>query len=123
MRPTDFIIVKEVFLKEGCRHGRVFRVPIDGVGSYTSAEGYRFDYRGRGSINAFFHSLKKRNYKKDEVLYHSEREDEHIIGQDIWRETHRKHNMPHTEITYIDVDSIWDFYTLIGYDYKKKKYL
>jgi hypothetical protein len=116
MSNTYYLIVTEVFLKEGCRHGRVFRLPIDPIGT-------TFHYRARGSINSFFHINKKRNYKKDEVLYHSAGEVEHIIGQDIWRETHRKHNMPHTEITYIDVDSIWDFYTLIGYDYKKKKYL
>jgi len=123
MRPTDYLIVTEVNLNPPYEHRRVFRVPIDGEGCYKTSEGYTFDFRSRRSINAFFHSKKKRNYKNKEILYHSCREDEHIISENIWRETYRKNNIPRKEITYIDVDSIWDFYTLIGYDYKNKKYL
>ena len=123
MNPTDYLIVTEVNLKPPFEHRRVFRVPIDAVGSYTSSDGYRFDYRGRGSINAFFHSLKKRNHKNKEILYHSCHEEEHFISERVKKESYTKYKIPYQEITYIEVDSIWDFYKLIGYDYKKKKYL
>jgi len=106
------IIVTEVLLKEGHRHNRVFRFPVDPKGGKTDTLGNPFDYRARVSTNCFFFSTNKRNYKRDEVLYHS-----------AWEEDHKLLRFSTHAIDYIDVDSIWDFYTLIGYDYKKKKYL
>ena len=106
------IIVTEVFLKDGCKHGRVFRLPIDPTGR-------PFNYRVRVSTNSFFFSTNKRNYKKDELLYHSEAEDEHKICLNITQKSLPNWPTPN----YIDIDSIWEFYKLVGYDYKKKKWI
>ena len=120
---SKYHIVTEVLIKDGHKHGRYFRVPTAPKGTKPDTAGNVFDYRSAVSINSFFYGIKRRNQKKKEVLYHCDWEDGHLISEDAWRETHRKNNIPHKEITYIEVDSIWHFYTLIGYDYKKKKYL
>lgn len=106
------IIVTEIFLKDGFKHGRVFRFPSDPKSGKVDSTGNTFDYRARVSTNCFFFSTNKRNYKRDEVLYHS-----------AWEEEHKLLRFSTHTIDYIDVDSIWDFYKLIGYDYKTKKYL
>ncbi len=112
------LIVTEVMLQEGCKHGRYFRVPVDAKGCYVSAAGHPFDYRGRGSINSFFFGTNRRNYKKKERLYHACDESEHLASLKITQEF-----LPDTpNPVYIDVDSVWDFYKLIGYDYKKRKW-
>lgn len=106
------LIVTEVNLNPPYEHRRVFRVPID-------VKGKLFDYRGRVSINSFFFGVKKRNYKKDKVLYHSVYEEEHKMMQ----EEHKMLRFGNHPINYIDVDSIWEFYKMIGYDYKKQEWL
>ena len=118
MKESHKLIVTEIFLKEGCRHGRYFRVPIDGKGCYVDDCGNTFDYRSRGSVNSFFFGVKKRNQKKKERLYHACDEDEHITTLAITKKL-SNHPMP----SYIDVDSVWDFYKLINYDYKARKWL
>jgi len=69
-----------------------------------------WDARARGSYNSFFHGSKRRNYT-DEFLYSAEPVDEILL------------ELQHIKIEELDqVDSLWDFYKIIGYDYKTKKY-
>lgn len=113
------LIVTEVHLNRGCEHGRYFRVPVDAKGCYVSAAGVPFDYKSRRSINAFFYNPnKQRNYKGKETLYHVCEESESIGSLKITQEFLPDWPTPN----YIDVDSIWDFYKLIGFNNKTKKY-
>jgi hypothetical protein len=80
-----------------------FLVDIDG--------GKTFDYRARVSINAFFSlrgSVKNRRVNGD--LRYAEREPSEISWMGL------------KDSDAIKVDSVWEFYELIGYNYKTKKY-
>ena len=81
--------------KTECQHIRYFEVNVD--------EGENFNYRARVSLNAFFNIDFKRN-ENDKFLYveTAKRVDEKA-------ET-------------VKVNSLWEFYKLIGYNYKTKKY-
>lgn len=72
---------------------------------------YPICYRSRTSYNSFAHGSKDRNYspnKKQAKFLYCCRHEEEI------REFYK--------IPIVDVKNIWDFYNLIGYDYKNKKY-
>jgi hypothetical protein len=94
------MLVKEISLDD-YRHTRKWIVDIDC--------GETLNYRGRVSSNSFFYGKHKRN-RTDKFLYHMkgvwEEYDDDKVPDDIER-----------------VDSIWEFYKIIGYDYKKKKFL
>lgn len=94
-------LVKEISLTD-YRHTRKWIVDIDC--------GEDFNYRGRTSVNAFFFSGKKnRNYSKTS-LYYGEPLEEAIEVRDF-------------DPTGVEqVETIWKFYEIIGYDYKTKKY-
>lgn len=77
------------------------------------------------SFNAFAHSEHRRNYKPSfkakEILYHFQHLDEkvrhdtrmqQVLGSD-----------PYAGAQVIALDSLWEFYTAIGYDYKKRKWV
>ena len=109
---SNKLIVTEVLLADGHKHARHFRLPID-------PKGGEFNYRSRTSINCFFYGKKRRNYKGIEILYHVADEHEHKSSLKITQQS-----LPHWPTPfYIDVDSIWDFYKIIKYDYKTKKWL
>ena len=65
-------------------------------------------YRSRVSYSAFAHSLKRRNCSK-----------KHLYVCDHARDRARfmQKNVP-----MIEVPNLWDFYKLIGYDYKRKRF-
>lgn len=107
----SYIIVTEVFLPS-CGHGRCFKIPIDP--NYGD-----FNYRSRTSINAFFFGTKRRNEKKGKVLYHSQNEESYKIHCDCLRNS----SVPHDIKVPRNLNSIWEFYKIIGYDYKKRKWL
>lgn len=67
------------------------------------------NYRSRTSLNAFFYGKHKRNVTKD-FLYYGKPLSEAIELENLNPDTVEK------------VESIWKFYEIIGYDYKKKKF-
>ena len=73
------------------------------------------DYRSIVSLNAFGFGVKKYNRSKTK-LFHCKRKQEWIEDTSFWNGNKR---LPLVIIH----PSIWDFYTFIGYDYKKKKYV
>jgi hypothetical protein len=101
------IVFTEIDLKDGCKHKRYIRFPLD--------SGKDFDYRARMSYCYFASGLKKRNWrpshKKPEIVYSGHREDE-------WKVSYAPHNMAPV----VDVGSIWEFYDLIGYNYKQQRW-
>ena len=76
-------------------------------------DGKNFCYRTRMSFNAFFHSIKDRNVSNG-FLYHTDRKDSIEKIAKIFDDY---------PVNWIDCKNIWEFYQIIGYDYKTKKYL
>lgn len=111
MNPPTYFIITEVLLNKGCEHGRYFRMPLDPGGK-------EFSYRGRTAVNAFFFGLKNRNRKGKEVLYHIQEEGESKRSLEITQ----KHLPDWPTPVYINVDSIWEFFKIIGFNNKTKKY-
>jgi hypothetical protein len=99
------IIATEVDMTDGCKHLRYIRFPLDDGKTPIC-------YRSRVSYNAFAYSVKGRNYnpnfKNARILWACDHED-----QKTWMDS---------DIPIIDVKNVWEFYKLIGYDYKTKKY-
>lgn len=99
------IVASEIDLKDGCKHLRYIRFPLDD-GKYPIC------YRSRVSYNSFAHGMKGRNYcpnqKNAKLLYHCDHEE-----MKTWMDPN---------VAIIDVQNLWEFYKLIGYNYKTKKY-
>lgn len=82
-------------------------------------------YRSRVSYNAFFHSMSDRN-KTPNYLYIAKTEKEHQIDIEVWdsmMETYPDLTDIYRTVPVTDVKNIWEFYKLIGYDYKAKKWI
>ena len=87
--------------------------------------GKPFCYRGRVSYEAFADVTKKRYYNKRAGLtYRMKRKEEYQFDVQLWKRTMARHpditdiyNVPN-----IKLNSLWEFYEYIGYDYKAKKY-
>ena len=76
-------------------------------------------YRQVSSSNAFFHGrTQHEKHWKRGIIWPSHMEYEHHLytrkrfGFSIWED----------DVEVVEHASIWDFYTYIGYDYKKKKW-
>ena len=103
------LLVKEVPL-DGSRHLRKWSVDIDC--------GEEFNYRGRTSSNAFFFHGKNRN-RTDTMLYYGQSLDEALaVNEAMIENGSTGYDLDNLE----EVESIWKFYEIIGYDYKKKKF-
>ena len=103
-------LVTEISL-EDYRHTRKWIVDVD--------QGSDFNYRGRTSSNAFFHGTNKRNYS-DTSLYYGEHLEDARDKSEVMIECGSSgidfDNLP-------EVESIFKFYEIIGYDYKKKRFM
>lgn len=74
--------------------------------------------------------MKRRNYKVytpeitgSFILYHVECETEYWMAHEIMAESARRCDLKDwDDLPVVDVEGIWEFYKLIGYDYRKKKY-
>lgn len=97
-----FIIVTELDLTDGCKHLQYIRYPLDDGKTPIC-------YRSRVSHNAFFNSVKGRNRNGTSRLFTCRHEDEPSFHEDGAAEK-------------VEVENIWSFYKLIGYDYKTKKF-
>jgi hypothetical protein len=84
-------------------------------------DGKSFCYRCRTSFNTYFHSVKKYNCKSNGYLYYTKQDIEYDIELASWSKALGFN--PHENIQIIELKNIWEFYKLIGYDYKTKKYL
>ena len=101
-------IVKEI--ASNSEHKRFWRVQIPSFGEPNF-------YHQVTSFSWFFHGRNKRNYKRDGTLYYACREEEFLEQQKSFAKVGIVIN---PEI--IDIPSLWEFYKVIGYDYKKKEY-
>jgi hypothetical protein len=110
------ILVTEIGMP-GCSHLRYIRFPVDGDKD--------FDYRMRTTFNAFFHGAKQRNYKptvkKVTRLYHQQDWETKVRDNDLLKEMTGKDMLEKFGVT--DVANIKEFFALIGYDNKTKKWL
>lgn len=113
---TIQIVALELAMTGGHAYNRYIKFDLD--------DGKNFCYRSRTSHDAFFHSTKKRN-RNGNLLYTSRHEDEHQMDIDHWHKTMRKHtDLPdiYTKVPVVHVKNLWEFYKLIGYDHKTKKF-
>lgn len=102
--------------RETCEHVKYLKFDLD--------DGKPFCYRSRTSSNAFFHGAKEYN-KSQKFLYIGKHEREHQIMIDVWKKSMAKHpELPDTysSVPVVHIKNLWEFYNLIGYDYKRKKY-
>lgn len=103
-------LMKEIPL-DGSAHTRMWLVDID--------QGEDMHYQSRVSFNAFMFSKHKRN-QTDKFLYYGQSLEEAEMTSDSMK----KFGSIGYDFTKIEkVDSIWDFYKIIGYDYKSKKFI
>jgi hypothetical protein len=96
-------------------HTRLWRIQIPGYGEpdfQSATQSFLWYFQGRN----------KRNHKRDGTLYHAVEEEEYNRSQLIWQKSATKNGVEVQEPEIIDIATIWDFYTAVGYDRKKKKY-
>jgi hypothetical protein len=98
-----YIIAIEISLKT-YEHLRYIRFDLDA--------GKEFCYRSRISYDYFAHGIKRRNRRSGEFLYYCDNESDMI-----------QFNKLDPTVPMIDIPTIWDFYKLIGYNYKKQKWI
>ena len=88
--------------------------------------GKNFCYRGRTSYDAFASPSKNRSYNKEAKLgYHCKRLQDFKQEMRIWKRLQISNpEVPDIyDVPRIKVNSLWDFYKEIGYDYKKKRFI
>lgn len=106
------LIVREVELGS-FRHCRYFVFDLD--------DGKPFCYRSRTSHNAFFHggvrNDRPRRNRSASHLYVMDFLDESFAQKWLDEDCDRTGIVPQ------HLDNIWDFYRVIGYDHRKKKWL
>ena len=97
------IVVTEIDMST-YKHLRHLKFYLDG--------GKDFCYRSRVSFNAFAYSKHKYNQKRNKLLYYCTHETDRIglSRLDI-------------RVPVVELDTLWDFYKFIGYDYKSKKWI
>jgi len=114
----NFQVATELDINKCSNHIRYIQIDIDG--------GKSFCYRGRVSFNAFAHGSKHRNYNAKKgfhyyfqsldtfLIYHNSTRNffNNVLGKEYCQ-----------DIPILTVSSLWEFYKLVGYDYKKKKWL
>ena len=112
------LVVRELNTKS-YKHIRYIHFDLD--------DGKGFCYRSRVSSGAFFHSCKGRNINGD-LRYIERRKEEHEHDLEFWGRMKGAAAMEEilvdtdNKIEEVSVKNIWEFYKLIGYDYKKKRY-
>lgn len=99
-------VITEIDRTHGDKHLRYFKLQLP----IALGEGYR----QVTSWNAFFNGEREKNYKRDAMgrdlmLYHG-------------REDDPTQYTPTPGVPVIDVLDMWDFYRMIGYDWKKREW-
>ena len=100
------------------KHNRYIRFDLD--------DGKDFCYRSRVSHDAFFRNYKRMRNHTDKFLYISKHTDEFQIDVDAWAFMMNKHpdlSDIYNSVPVVTVKNLWEFYKLIGYDYKTKKWI
>lgn len=100
------------------KHTRYIRFDLD--------DGKDFCYRSRVSHAAFFHHYKKMRNLNDKFSYISIHMNQFQIDLDVWAKMMKEHpDLPdiYSSVPVVIVKNIWEFYKLIGYDYKTKKWI
>ena len=97
----------EIDRKNSCKHVAIHLFEADG-------------YRDLTSYNAFFNSLKRRNWSPSR-LFVGKTKDEYDLDISSIKASFAKLGLTVAVVPEIKHESIWDFYKYIGYDFKKKK--
>lgn len=92
------MLIVEINYKDLHADRRCWLVDID--------QGKNHCYRSRASFNSFFYGKKKRNQSPDKVYIAISK---HDVDSDYYKNPKK-------------LQSLWDFYLEIGYDYKLKKF-
>jgi len=98
------LLVREIQRHSPYTHTRLWIVDLDQSSNQTS-----WNYRARSSANAFFYGSKKRNYTDDFVYTCSPLSEAVLFDETIDPDNEQQ------------VSSLWDFYKIIGYNYRLKK--
>ena len=104
--------------RSNSKHNRYIRFDLD--------DSKDFCYRSRVSYSAFFHSYKRMRNHTNKFLYISKQVYEFQIDVDTWDYMMKKNpNLPdiYSSVPVVTVKNLWEFYKLIGYDYKTKKWI
>lgn len=106
------MIVREINLAT-YKHERYFTFDLD--------DGKDFCYRSRMSSNAFFHGSKEGKPRPN-------RSATHLYVSDHLGETYAQKRLAEDQamfgpIPVLTPSNIWEFYQLVGYDYRKKKWI
>ena len=116
---TIQIHVTEIARNNLFNHNRYIRFDLD--------DGKDFCYRSRVSHGAFFNNYKgKKRNRTDKYLYYAKHLREFQIDLDVWAKMMKEHpDLPdiYSSVPVVTVKNIWEFYKLIGYDYKTKKWI
>ncbi len=115
MTPCYWAIV-ETNLNEETNVKRVFKIDVANM-----------PYRHSISMSGFFWPGKYRNYKPSykvkNFLYVHQPYDEWKMLSEMTNQSFAKYGIEAEEYTIIHVKDIHEFFKIIGYDYKKQKYL
>lgn len=113
----DISVIEIDYSVSNTQYLKILEFDVDG--------GKQFCYRSRVSYAAFSNILRKRYYnKKSQLLYECRSKHEHDIKVKIWLDMITRHpNIFNIyNIPTVRINSLWEFYDYIRYDYKNKKY-
>ena len=77
-------------------------------------------YKTAISWSYFFHGVKKRNWSPNRLFYHVHSLDNEMDMDDYLFKVTGKYLFRNLPI--VKVGSLWEFYELVGYDYKRQKW-
>ena len=110
------IILNVIELTRPGVHNRYIRFDLD--------DGKLFCYRSRISHGAF-HSYKHKRNRNGQYVYLSKHMKEFQGDVATWAKMMAKHPaLPdiYSNVPVVTVKNLWEFYKLVGYDYKRKKW-
>lgn len=102
------VIVEEFDWNDVNSISKFYEVDIDGKD--------KSPYRARKSYGSFLHGPSDKNLSPDGRIFM-------FVCYGRTTPTFELHEKIHGKIDLIEVESLWEFYKLIGYDYKKKKWI
>lgn len=115
IRPSNYWVIKEVNIKNDGGRRRLFMIDLANI-----------PYHQGRSFSWFFFSKKYRNwkpsYKQQEFLYTTESIHEWKMMHKSTNESLAKYGIKPQEYEVISVKDVHEFFSIIGWNYKKQKY-
>jgi len=116
MRDLTYYTVSEVNLMPPYDHKRIWRFTVENLL-------VKNHYRAVTSLSSFFYNTKRRNQKGNKFLYICRRQEEWDSFIEFDKRVCKTIGENYQNPKIIPLNSIWQFYKVIGYDYKKQKWL